>query len=234
MQRKVVALIAVVGFLAVGGGFVGLRWAARQPPDFYQAALADRPAPAVREEAAREFAQQTAHLVDELRYSAHWEEEFSQTQANAWLAEELPQRYGRRIPRGVSDPRVQFEDGLVRLGFQLTQKRFQGIVSLALRPTVTAPNRVSIAVESLSAGLLPLSPGAFVADVSKHLNRYDVRHEWRIENGLHVLDVTVTPNRGDRPVLEAIEVREERVRVAGHRESPAAITMRGDEAVRRM
>ena len=228
MKRKVLVLFAAGGVLALASGAVGLRWAAKQPPGFYEAALADPPAPAVREEAAREFAQQTAQLVEELRYSADWEQEFTQTQVNAWLAEELPRQYGRKIPKGVSDPRIQFSDGLIWIGFQLSQKRFQGIVSLALRPTVTAPNQVSIAVESLSAGLLPLSPASFVDDVSKQLDRYSVRHAWRVEDGVHVLDVTVTPNRGDRPVLEEIEVRDERLRVAGHRERPAAITMRGD------
>src|SRR5690606_22619273 len=126
--RTSLALIAVGGVLAVTCAAVGLRWASTQSPDFYRAALADSPPKAVREQAARQFAEQTAQLVHDLQYSREWEQEFTQTQVNAWLAEELPLRYGQKIPRGVSDPRVEFVDGLVRIGFHLQSKRFDGVV----------------------------------------------------------------------------------------------------------
>jgi len=226
MKRKTLALTAIGGLLVAACGAAGLRWAASQAPDFYAEALADPPAPEVREQAAREFAEQTAELVQDLRYAATWEQEFTQTQVNAWLAEELPLRYGDKIPKGVADPRVEFDDGLVRIGFQLSTKGFDGVVSLDLRPNVPEPNRLTIGVESLSAGLLPLSPASFTNDVSKQLDRYGVEHEWRVVDGVHLLDVTVVPRTGDNPVLEEIAVDDERVRIAGHRERPAVVTMR--------
>jgi hypothetical protein len=225
MKRKTLALLAVGGVLTVLCGAVGLRWAATQAPDFYEAALAAPPVPAVRREAAREFARQTAELVEELRYSPAWEEEFTQTQVNAWLAEELPKQYGDRIPKGVADPRVQFEDGLVRIAFRLATKSFEGIVSLDLRPSVPKPNHVELRVESLAAGLLPLSPASFTDDVTKQLALYGVPHEWRTDDGVQVLDVTIVPKRGDNPVLERIAVAGGSLKVAGHRERPPAITM---------
>ncbi|HEX6985983.1 MAG TPA: hypothetical protein VF170_11435 [Planctomycetaceae bacterium] len=233
MKRTSLALLSVGGLLAVVCAAVGLRWAANQAPDFYEAALAAPPPPAVRQEAAREFAEQTAELVHELRYASTWEQEFTQTQVNAWLAEELPRRYGHRIPRGVSDPRVEFADGLVRIGFQLSSSKFEGVVGLDLRPTVPEPNRLAIAVEALYAGLLPLAPGSFTDDVTKQLDRHGVEHEWRVEDGLHVLYVTVVPNRGDRPVLEEIAVGDEKLRIAGRREQPTTLTMRTPAAAPR-
>lgn len=226
MKRTTLTLLALGGVLAVACAAVGLRWAATRAPEFYEQALADPPAPAAREQAAREFAEQTAEFVQELRYASTWEQEFTQTQVNAWLAEELPQRYGNRIPKGVEDPRVQFEDGLVRIGFRLSMKKFDGIVSLALRPTVPEPNRLTIGVESLYAGLLPLSPASFTDDVSEQLDRHEVEHEWRVADGTYLLDVTVVPHRGDHPILEEIAVDDERLRITGHREPPATITMR--------
>lgn len=225
MKRKSVALLAGACLLVIVGAIVGLGWAANQAPDFYESALAKKVPPAARHEAAREFAAQTAELVQELRYAPKWEQEFTQSQVNAWLAVELPRRYGDRVPRGVSDPRVQFAEGLVRIGFQLKASTFDGVVSLDLRPTVPEPNRLAIAVESLSAGLLPLAPGTFTDDVSKQLDQHDVEHEWQVENGFHVLYVTIVPNRGDRPILEEIAVADEKLRIAGHREQPTTLTM---------
>lgn len=234
MKRTTLALLALGGALAIACGAVGLRWAATQAPEFYEEALADPPAPAVRERAAREFAEQTAELVQELRYASTWEQEFTQTQVNAWLAEELPKKYGSRIPKGVEDPRVQFENGLVRIAFRIATKKFNGIVSLDLRPTVPEPNRLTIGIEALYAGLLPLSPGSFTDEVSEQLNRYEVAHEWRVVDGTYLLDVTVVPDRGDNPVLEEIAVGDERLRIAGHHEGPAAITMRTPDPPRRL
>jgi hypothetical protein len=228
MKRTVLFIVAVGGLLTVGGSFLGLRWAAKQAPDFYQTALAASPPPSVRHEAAREFAEQTANLVRDLQYSPTWEQEFTQTQVNSWLAEELPERYGNRIPRGVSDPRVQFVDGLVRIGFQYTSKRFDGVVSLDLRPSVPEPNKLAITVESLYAGLLPLAPASFTDDVSKQLDKYNVEHEWQVENGHQVLLLTIVPNRGDRPILEELSVDDEKLRIAGHRAPTATITMNSD------
>ncbi len=225
MNRKMFAALAGAVLLALVGIAVGLGWAAHQAPDFYTAALKAPPSPKVREAAARQFAEQTAELVRELQYSPKWEQEFTQQQVNAWLEEELPRQYGHRIPRNVSDPRVQFTDGLVRIGFQLSSRAFEGVVSLDLRPSVPEPNRLEIAVESLSAGLLPLAPASFTDDVSKELDRHGIDHEWQVENGLHHLVVTIVPNRGDRPVLEEIAVGDAKLRIAGHREQPTVLTM---------
>ena len=226
MKRTLLLLIVVGGLTTTVAALAGLRWAAQQAPEFYDNVADDAPAPAVRHEAARRFAQQTAELVEEFRYAPVWQQEFTQTQVNAWLAEDLPEQYGSKIPKGVSDPRVQFADGLVRVGFRLRSKQFQGIVSLDLRPSVPEPNKVAIAIESLSAGLLPLSPATFIKDVTKQLDRYQVEHEWQTNNGVHVLVVTVVPTRGDRPVLETIEIQRRKLRVAGHRETPPTLTMR--------
>lgn len=225
MKRITLLVFACGALLLVAGAAISLRWAANQAPDFYENALAQSPPQAARHEAAREFAEQTAQLVRDLQYSTTWEQEFTQTQVNSWLAEELPERYGDRIPRGVSDPRVQFEEGLVRIGFQLASKRFEGIVSLDLRPSVPEPNKLAVTVESLYAGLLPLAPASFTDDVSKQLAKYDVEHEWQIVDGRHVLLITIEPNRGDRPILEELTVDDEKLRIAGHRELPATITM---------
>lgn len=227
MTRKVLLPVGTGILLIVICGVAAMRWATRQAPDFYETALASDPSPAARHEAARKFAEQTARLVHDIQYAAKWREEFSQSRVNAWLADELPEQYAEQIPDGVSDPRVQFEDGLVRFGFRLSNSRFDGIVSLAVRPAVTGPNRVAITVESLSAGLLPLTPAAFTDDVSEQLDHYDIEHNWEIVENKPVLHLTIVPTRADHPVLEELDVDHQRLRIAGYRVEPRALTMRG-------
>jgi hypothetical protein len=45
-----------------------------------------------------------------------------------------------------------------------------------------------------------------------------------------VLLITIVPNRGDRPILEELSVDDEKLRIAGHRELPATITMHTPES----
>ena len=225
MTRKILFPLGIGILLIIIGGVAAMRWATRQAPDFYETALASSAPPEARHEAARKFAEQTAQLVHDIQYAANWREEFSQSRVNAWLADELPEQYAKQIPDGVSDPRVKFEDGLVRFGFRLSNSRFDGVISLAVRPTVTGPNRVAITVESLFAGLLPLAPSAFTDDVTAQLDRYGIEHNWDFVENKPVLHVTIVPTRADHPVLEELEVDHQRLRIAGYRVEPPALTM---------
>ena len=233
MSRKVWASLGIGGIVVVlVVGLAWMRWATQQAPDFYETAMQASPPPAERVEAAREFAEQTAQLVHEMKYSRAWQQEFTQARVNAWLAEEVPEQYARRIPRGVTDPRVQFAEGVVWFGFRFSNSKFNGIVSLAVRPEVTEPNRIALHVESLSAGVLPLVPTAFIDDVSKQLDRYGVEHEWEVAEGKPVLHLELDSPGGDAPVLEEVEVEPERLRIAGYREAPRALTMTSSTARR--
>ena len=238
--RKALALAAggvlTAGALAAGGAW----YAAERVPDFYRQALAEVPPPAGRAAAAEAFAAKTAELAESLVESPApataaaaavktWEQRFTQTQINAWLAERLPERYGEHIPDSVSDPRVDLsEPGLIRLGFRLTNSKFDGVVSLAVRPEITGPNRLSLTVEGLFAGLLPLNPAHFAPQVSAQLNRYGVRHRWEEPDGdgPPTLAVAVVPQGAGSPVLDEFEVDDAGVRVAGRRGARTLVTSR--------
>ena len=225
---------AVVGGLALAAG--GLWFAAERVPDFYAEALADIPPPAARADAAAAFAEKTAELAADLHApnaaGLTWEQRFSQTQINSWLAVRLPERYGEKIPDSVSDPRVDLsEEGRVRLGFRLSNSKFDGVVSLAVRPEVTAPNRLALHVEGLFAGLLPIDPARFAPRVSAQLDKYGVDHEWIDPaggEGPPVLTVAITPRRPGpgRPVLEELEIDDAGLRVSGRRLDGTLVTRR--------
>ena len=233
--------LAAGGVFALAAALAGGAWfLAERVPDFYERALAEAPPPAERAEAADAFAAKTAELAESLAADPApataaaaavrtWEQRFTQTQINAWLAERLPERFGDRIPESVSDPRVDLsEPGLIRLGFRLSNDAFDGVISLAVRPEVTGPNRLNLTVEGLYAGLLPVDPAQFAPQVSAQLTRYGVRHRWDAadDGGPPTLAVAVVPQGGGSPVLDEFEVDDDGVRVAGRRGARTLVTAR--------
>ncbi len=231
------ALLLLVGFVlgAAAVAAAGAWYFAQGTPDFYTRAVEATP-PAERRAQAEAFTERTVELAREIEYSDDWEQTFTQAQVNGWLAEELPERFGDRIPNAVSDPRVDLtRPGLVRLGFRLHQKRFDGVVSLAVRPTVVGPNQVALRVEGLMAGLFPLDVATFAPQVSKYLDEYNVAHEWDLKPaadattgrvGPPVLTVTLTRRAAGRAVLEDVQIEDNAVRVAGSRTPAVRLTRR--------
>ena len=227
----------LIGFVLGAGVVAGvaLWYLAEGTPDFYSQALEAVP-PAERRAKAEAFTERTVELARDLEYGRTWEQSFTQAEVNGWLAEELPEQFGDRIPNGVSDPRVDLtRPGLVRLGFRLSSKRFDGVVSLAVRPEVVGPNRVALHVEGLMAGLFPLDARSFAPQVSKFLDKYKIRHEWNLEpdvdaaddpDGPPVLFVEINPRSAGRAVLEEMEVGDGAVRVAGSRAPTVRLTRR--------
>ena len=237
---------AVLGAGATAAVFLAVAYrAAGGVPDFYDEALSETP-PADRRAAADAFDRKTVELARAAEYQKEWAEAFTQAQINGWLAERLPEEYGDRIPPDVSDPRVDLsKPGLVRLGFKLKNARFDGVVSLAVRPEVTGPNTVALEVEGLWAGLFPLDVNAFRPQVSRALARHGVDHAWADEGdhrdggggerkgghkedapGNPVLTVRVRPDGPGRPVLEALEIADGTVHIAGRRGPAVRLTKR--------
>jgi hypothetical protein len=201
----------------------GVYWAMYQVPDFYRAALAEVPPdPVVRKRAAREFVKHTLDLVDSIQNADHWSETFEQEQINSWLVEELHDpRYKGLVPRGVSNPRVLLRENLVLVGFHVAQKRWDGIVSIRIRPWVPQPNQLALEVQSVKVGLIPYPLDEVLEDVTIQLAEEGLRSEWQQMDGNDVLLVHL--DRGDpekSPVLEAIQVAEGEIRISGRGRTP--------------
>jgi hypothetical protein len=217
MPVKKLGVIAL-SLLVVVAGLAGWSWrAAVAIPDFYQQALDETPYPEVREQAARQFVQQTLQFVEDIRQSETWSEEFTQTQVNSWLDAHL-HRYGRYVPKGVSDPRVQFEAGLLQIGFRFANRSWEGVVSLELRPSVPAPNRLVLEIEAVRAGLLPIPLEDFKLRISREFAKEGFATEWQEDDDREALLVDLNRDEVAAPVLETVEVLEGAIRIAGSRE----------------
>ena len=133
-RKKRIGLIWLCAVLLVGGGCGTVLWALLETPPFYREVVDSQPNRVAREKAAKKFVQHTIQLADDVKHADAWSVEFTQEQVNGWLAEELEQKYDELVPEGVRQPRVQFDEGLFRIGFLYEREHWGGVVSLSLRP----------------------------------------------------------------------------------------------------
>jgi hypothetical protein len=225
MNRKRTAVVAgSVSLLVVLAGclVVSLKY----QPTFYQSALANRVPPEVRREQAKAFVKTTLQLVDGIRNEDRWSHEFTEDAVNSWLAEELPAKYSEWLPPEVSSPRVKFEKGALLLAFQIRHGMWNGVVSGKVRPWVTGPNQLALEFQSARVGLVPVPVDELLGDFIKDLNDSGWRLQWKNHGRHDVLVVTLdkdfSPERGEHPVLDAVEIGPKLLRIAGRRTSETA------------
>lgn len=220
-RKLAIVAVALLGLLGAVG--VGVYWALKHVPEFYEQALAEKIDPVVRKAAAKQFVQTTLRLVDRIQNEDTWSEEFQQTQINSWLAEELHQKYEEVVPPGITQPRVRIKKGTVLVGFRYADDTFQGVVSVRLRPWVPSPNRLAIEIESVRAGVVPIPLQDVIDEVTATFETEGWHVEWQQANGNDVLIVHLdSGGKDDQPTLERIDVVEGAVRVFGRRVSPSA------------
>ncbi len=221
MRRFRAGLLWMLFAAAIGGGLVALFWAFGQVPDFYEAALEKQPEPAVRRESARVFEQRTLQLADGIQHADQWAEEFTQTQINSWLSEELPRKFGQVLPEGVSDPRVELAGKSLSVGFRYNRGQWNSVVSVRIRPWVPQPNQLAFEIESIRAGLVPIPLEHILHELSDHLKTEGLRIEWSELHGNEVVILHLGSVKEGQPVLEGVQVIEGAIRVAGRRGIPS-------------
>ena len=217
-KRRKLIVVSLLLFALTAMGAVSAWWALFSTPDFYEVAIAKEPTPEVRKKEAERLVQTAVRLVEEVKFSDQWSEEFTEQEINSWLAQELETRFAKHVPRGVSKPRVKLTDGLVRVGFRLKQKDFNGVVSLHLKPWIPQPNQLAIRVISIRAGLLPVPLDKVLIGIRKRLPNRKLPIQWKQADGDDVVIVyldSAISKRKEIPVLEAVEVGDGIFRLSG-------------------
>lgn len=212
-------LLAVSALLvAAGCGAGGLWWALFQSPDFYLAVLEqERQAdPVERKAEAKRFVHRTMKMVDDIRHSDEWTQDFSEAEINAWLAEELHRKFGEWLPPGVSQPRVQLEADAILIGFQYDEPGYwSGIVSLRVLPWVAETNQLALQIESIRAGLVPVPVDQIIEAVAEQALTSGVRLEWRENEGYDVALIRLTTDDEPSATLDGVELQDGSLHVHG-------------------
>jgi hypothetical protein len=213
-------LAALVLLTAAAGG---LFWALWQVPEFYEEASRSLPAdPVERQEAAKSLVRETTDLVSNVQQRDRWQADFRQAEINSWLIEELHQpKYDKLLPEGVREPRVHIEPDLVRIGFRMKYKAWDGIASALVRPWITDDGKLAVQIDGVRAGVVPVPLEDTLHELSGQLEEAGYPVSWRQSEGR---DVAVIDLAGatERPVvLESLVVGDGVVRVIGGPANPS-------------
>jgi hypothetical protein len=224
--KRISLTFAVLLTVFIGAGW----WAVQQTkmvPEFYTQATKTSP----EETAAATLRLQAdvKQLQQDAGQPGSWQAAFSDSEINAWLIQELPQKFPRLLSRGVSNPRIVIEDGQLLIAARYKDKRIDTVVSFEIHPELTEePNMLAIRVKNLRAGALPLPLERFLKGITREAARGDVDVRWDITDSGPVALVTVPsehPNFVVSPVvIESVRLREGQLQLAGHSGSIAQET----------
>ncbi len=181
-------------------------WAVEQSqyvPEFYTRASTNRSVTTV--EASRRLQAEVKQLQNDVAQIGSWRVAFSDEQVNAWLIEELPQKFPR-LAAGASEPRIMIEDDRVRAAVRYKTNHIDTIVSCEFVVEMTEePNMLAFRVQNLRAGALPLPLTKFVNGITKEAARGDIDVRWDDTEKGPIALVTI-PSTDPRYVLSPVVV----------------------------
>lgn len=225
-MRKLVRVALVLVVLATAGVAILLTAAYRATqhvPEFYRAALAQKPVE--QKAAADQLERQVLELHNEARKPGRWEAHFSQEQINGWLAADLPVKFPGALPEGVSAPRVAIEPGRVRLAVRYDQGDVTTVLSLAGDAYLTdKANEVAIHIEQVRAGAFPVPLAQFLDEIAERAGEAGLPIRWAEQEGDPVAMVALPLDReefkGKKLQVESLKIAAGEIVLSGRTEAP--------------
>jgi len=154
------------------------------------------PTGAEGERAAGRMMSKASSLVAGLDRPGEWGEAFSEAEANAWLAIDLPRHAPGLLSGGLASPEVRFLDrraalsALVRCGPLSAQ--LWAIVDVSVRND----NLLSVGVDSAGLGAMPIPPGMVLNAIASRAEKAGASAEIRLMEGGPVLLVQLPGRTG--------------------------------------
>ena len=165
---------------------------------------------------ARQFVRQSTTVFNQIENETAWSGVFRERQVNAWLAWDFARKHADILPRGVTNPRVSFDDGRITIGFHMHTGPVRTIVSARGRVWLPEPNFVAVELETVRAGALPLPAGIVVQNVTAAVQAAGLQIEWRQHAGKAVALVRLAEPNGDAAVrVDRLEMKQGLLYVAG-------------------
>ena len=216
LRRPVLVAAAVAGLItAVLGGL--LVAVTTTTPPFYRDRL-DAGATAGAEQAARRLITKVVGLQAAAKRAGPWEAAITENELNAWLALDLPRNHAGLLPTGVTAPRIELADHLVRLGMRVGVGPLSAVVSCGLEIRLREANQVECTVADARVGAVPVPRGPLLHALAARLEPLGLMAEIRRGDGRSVLVVTLPAGIGPaarRCTIEALAVAPGEVLMAG-------------------
>lgn len=146
-----------------------------------------------------------------------WGAAITDTEANAWLAVDLPRNHPALLPRGLADPRVRFRPQRVEAAIRVGSGILSTVVWCDLGVTLRGVNQLGITVEGASAGAVPIPGTPVLAELGRRIAACGATTELRRLDGRMVLVVYIPAMLGGGPHwrLESLRIDAGEAAVAG-------------------
>jgi hypothetical protein len=213
-------IMTIAGISLIAICFAVLSFASQQPPRFYRQAMAASPADALQR--GEHFERAALDLHNSAQHLGRWEISLTADEINGWLATDLPAKFPRLLPPGISDPRVAIDGDVFRLAVRYHRGGVDTVLSIAGEAYLTAQtNEVAIRLDSARAGLVPIPLGRVIQEVNDRADRSDVNLRWTEVKGSPValLRLPLESNHSERrSVLDRLDTRPGQILLAGRTE----------------
>jgi hypothetical protein len=207
--------VTVCLLLALGSAY----YAAQQVRPFYEQALHLQPE--VLERGSQELESRATALYSEARKAGQWQAVFTAEQINGWLAVQLVDNLQVELPSRIRDPRVAISPDMVTLGFRMSSGTVETVVSVDAGVFLTDDGAVAIRFASVRAGALPLPVMQLADEIADACQELALPVKWTRQDGQPVAVVELhsdTSTDKRQFYMDAIELREGELYVAGHTE----------------
>jgi hypothetical protein len=207
--------VAVCLFVVLSGVY----YAAQQVRPFYEQALHVEPEVLAR--GSRELESRATALYSEARQAGQWRAVFTAEQINGWLAVQLVDNLEVELPSRIRDPRVALSPDMVTLGFRMSSGGVETVVSVDAGVFLTEEGAVAIRFISVRAGALPLPVMQLADEIAEACQELSLPVRWTRQEDQPVAIVELHSDSSTEKrqfFIDAIELREGELYVAGHTE----------------
>ncbi|WP_182866695.1 hypothetical protein [Stieleria mannarensis] len=222
MWKRLIKRMLLVGALLVVSLGATAFWAHRETkkvPEFYERAIATPPPQEVAE-SIEQLESDVQQLQDDVARPGAWEAEFAAEQINAWLIDQLPKRFPRLKAKGLQEPRIVIDDGVLMAAARFKDHRLDAVLSCELSVQLTdQPNRLAIAIDQIRAGALPLPLSQFKDRIKLIASKLNLNLQWETRDGESIALIDVPdqyPGHSEGSlIIESIELADHQLKVSG-------------------
>lgn len=181
MSRKSLLTALATALLLVGGSAAVLVFLLRHEPTVFKRGLI-APGP-LRLQRSGECLTQLNELFEAITagQEREWDIRLTDQQINSFFAEGFKKSTVRNqvLPDGVSEPRVAFEPGRIRIAFRWGKGLWSTVVSLDLGIWLTEEtNVVAVEIQRIRAGSLPIGAHALLDSLSDMCENNGIQVKW--------------------------------------------------------
>ena len=169
-----------------------------------------------RERKAKHFVASSLQLRNDITNERDWSASFTDTEVNAWLAEDLVTHFADQIPAEVHEPRISFEHDRVTFAFGLDRGPIRSVIWVVARVSVPEDNVLALTIEKVRAGMIPISVDRVIGPLTAGARARGLDVRWSNDEDPPTALIRYRPDHGRADViLQRLTVRQGMIHFSG-------------------